>query len=182
MFLIAPPSLHRPSLISLCIIAAGISTEPLYAREPLANICYLVTSSAAAKPRSQNFEYEYEKRIYEASMADYQKDNDQEIAKKISTMFEQNRDKLQCRGVDFDVIEGNVLKYAMGTRTFGFLDMAIDEWKVNLNWIDKDGTTLLDYAAMQVAKTKGTSNEQVMKNYYGRIRKAGGKHRRELIM
>ncbi len=70
----------------------------------------------------------------------------------------------------------------MGTRTFGFLDMAIDEWKVNFNWIDKDGTTLLDYAAIHVAKTKGTSNEQVMKNYYGRILKAGGKHRRELIM
>ena len=147
----------------------------------LQNICYLVTSSAKVKTPNTNFEYLYEKAIYEASCADYDNDSNEVIAQKISKMFAQNQERLLCKGVDFDVIEGNILKYAIGTRTFGFIDQAIDEWKVNLNVIDKrDDTTVLDYVEMQMSKTKGTVNEAVIKSYYNRLRKAGAKHRREL--
>ncbi len=146
----------------------------------LRNICNLITTRDRDKTRGSNFEYLYEKAIYEASCADYNADGDALIAKKISSMFESNRNRLLCHGVDFDVVEGNILKYAISSRAFGLINSAIEEWRVNLNWIDPDGTTLLDYIGSQIPRTKGTPNERMIKIYYDRVRRAGGRHRHEL--
>lgn len=77
-------------------------------------------------------------------------------------------------------MEGNVLKYAVNARTFGFMNKAIDEWRANLNLIDKDDTTLLDYIELQITRSRGAALESTLRAYYNKVQRAGGKHRREL--
>lgn len=147
----------------------------------LVGICSIVSNKEKDKTPNSNFEYLYERRIYEASCADYENDSDEEIAKKISKLFAENQLKLICQGANFDVIEGNIMKYAINGRTFGFIDKAIDEWKINLNVVDKaDKTTVLDYVQMQIDKNRNSSFETTLQNYYNKLRKAGAKHSREL--
>ncbi|USU13444.1 hypothetical protein NF701_06355 [Sphingomonadaceae bacterium OTU29THOMA1] len=95
-------------------------------------------------------------------------------------MFEAARSKLQCQGADFDVPKGNIFKYAINARAYGFVNQAIDEWAVDLNWIDSDGTTLLDYVARQIDRAAGTTFERELRIYYERIAKHGGRLRTDL--
>lgn len=148
--------------------------------EKLRGICYTVVSQIKDNDPKSPFQYMFEKRIYEAAGATYEEPDDV-IAHKISKLFAENEQALICEGSDFDVTEGNILKYAISGRTFAFINKAIDEWHVNLNVVDKiDNTTVLDYVERQIGRMKGTIAENTLRNYYIKLRKAGARHAREL--
>jgi hypothetical protein len=160
-------------------IASKVSNCPN--ANKLTGICLMVSSKQKDKTPGSTFEFLYERAIYEASCADYDNDSEAVIAQKVSNMFAKFQDRLVCQGADFDVAKGNILKYAVNARAYGFINQAIDEWKVNLNVVDKnDNTTVLDYVEKQVQRAKGTSFEEELKIYYTRLKKAGAKHSREL--
>ncbi|USU13443.1 hypothetical protein NF701_06350 [Sphingomonadaceae bacterium OTU29THOMA1] len=118
--------------------------------------------------------------MYEAACVDPNVDDEQKIVRNVNSFFVNARPQLQCQGADFDVIEGNIFKYAISSRAFGFINQSIDEWHVDLNWIDKDQTTLLDYVENQVSRARGTHNEEQLRNYYNKLKKNGAKHGSEL--
>ncbi len=146
----------------------------------LRGICSMVLNQKRDRSLNSSYEYLYERTIYDAACADFDSDSDIAIRSKISLLFQVSKSQLICEGVNFDVVKGNIFKYAVNARTWGFLDKAIDEWNTDLNWIDSDQTTLLDYIERQITKNKETPIRSTLDNYYSKVRRAGGKHRREL--
>lgn len=122
----------------------------------------------------------YEKKIYEAACVDIYNDSREVMKAKIQHMWIKLNDRLICNGLNFDVIHGNVIKYAVNTKFDAFID-DVAEWKVGFNKVDKgDGRTVLDYIQYHMQRNAGTEVALRLQSYYDTIRKAGGKHAAEL--
>ncbi len=126
------------------------------------------------------FVYKYQRKILEAACVDVNKDDEATIAKKIARVWKENEDQLTCDNIQFDVVQGSIIKFAVSLKFDSFiLDMA--KWKVNLNKVDKfDDRTVLDYVEYQMERMKGKPSEIILKNYYRILKDAGAKHKREL--
>jgi len=146
----------------------------------LGNICGYVYIKLEA-PEESPFEYLYEQRIFDAACADPVKDSEEVIQKKIQYMWDKLEDNFKCDTANFDVAQGSILKYAVKLRNFHFLNNAISQWKVNLNKVDNDGKTLMDYLSKEIERTKQSPElSGTLITYYEIARKAGAKHSREL--
>ena len=127
------------------------------------------------------YQFQYERKIYQAACADIENDSEEEAARKIRDMWNKLAPKLTCQDANFNVINGSILKYAVKMNTYDLLDRAVEFWKVNLNSIDSsDQKTLLDYIQSEIEKNKGGTQEQRLKDYYRILKKHGAKHSSEL--
>ena len=103
---------------------------------------------------------------------------------------------LTCSNLQFDVTNGNILKYAISSRFDSFIDDVV-EWNVDLNTIDPaDNRTALDYLDDEIKRTKNLTGETVlghaedvrtqqwdlthMNGWRDDLIEAGAKHRSEL--
>ena len=78
-----------------------------------------------------------------------------------------------CYSTQFDVRDGNILKYAVSNRFDDFIDEVI-EWGVNLNRVDEhDNRTILDYIEFHVRRNKGNSLEERFQMYYDQFKDPG---------
>lgn len=178
----------------LAIVGAAlvmtITPEPTRAADPprqcpdpskLRGLCSMVLNQERDLTPRSSFEYLYERTIYDAGCANFETDSDELIKHKISLLISRSRSQLICKGVNFDVPEGNIYKYAISARTYGLIDKAIDEWGSDLNWIDSyDDTTLLDYVKKQIDRSRNTGQYATLNNYFNKLRLNGAKFRREL--
>jgi len=131
-------------------------------------------------PLSKRYTYMYQRRIFEAAGVDVNKDSEDEIARKVSGVWELYEDKAICNNLAFDVKDGSVLKYGVATKFDAFI-YDIIKWKINLNKVDaSDNRTLLDYIQFQIWRTEGTSIERKLQGYMKQLRAAGAKFRSEL--
>lgn len=116
----------------------------------------------------------------EGACVDLGNDSKATIQSKISTFWNANEDKLKCNSTQFDVPNGNIIKFAVSMKFDEFLTDAVD-WNVNLNEVDRtDGMTVLDYIKSHMDRSKGSHNEKVLQIYYNQLRAAGAKHKAEL--
>ncbi len=140
----------------------------------------LHSSSAVLKNTVEPPYYLFQKKIYEAACVDYYKDSREVAFAKIRRMWLIYEDKLICNGLNFDVINGNLIKYAINTKFDDFIDV-VAEWGVNLNKVDEiDGRTILDYTYYHMKRNEGTEIATRLNSYYNTLRKAGAKHKHEL--
>ena len=85
-----------------------------------------------------------------------------------------------CNNLQFDVLDGNILKFAVSAKFDDFLIDMID-WGADLNTVDvSDGRTVLDYVAYHAEKNSGNDLKKRFDRYYSTLRAAGAKHRREI--
>ena len=146
----------------------------------LRGICLAVHSRHEDTSLGGRYKFLYQKRLIEAACVDISKDSETVIAAKISKMWKEHEDKLICNSVQFDVISGNILKFAVTHLFEEVLDDAI-RWKLNLNKVDEtDQRTLLDYVKERMESHKGGGIEPHLKSYYRMLRAAGAKHKSEL--
>ncbi len=117
----------------------------------------------------------------EAACVDSENDSVEVRNEKIGRMWKAFENKeLVCNSLQFDVPNGNIIKYAAMMNFDTFIRDVI-RWNVNLNKVDAfDGRTLLDYLSFHIERTKGGEIEKKLKYYYGILRKAGAKHKSEL--
>lgn len=142
------------------------------------NICMLIDTRSEDKDQSK-YKFRYQRQIYEAACVS-DKDSKEERSSKIQKMWSKFENDLNCNSTQFDVMNGNILKFAATTLFDDFILDAI-EWKVNLNKIDEfDGRTILDYLQHHMNMKKGSHTEKYYKNYYKILREAGAKHKSEL--
>lgn len=128
----------------------------------------------------RKFKYGYTRKIMEAACVDIEKDSKEVRAQKISQMWKQLESKLICNSVQFDIPNGNIIKYAAIRGIDPFIWDIID-WKVNLNKVDEtDGRTVLDYIQYHIDRLKEGAIVNQLKIYYKELRKAGAKHKSEL--
>lgn len=108
-------------------------------------------------------------------------DDEESTSKKVQKMWTQYEDKLICNNTRFDVIDGNMLKFAASARFEDFLFDAAMIWKVDLNRVDPgDGRTVLDYVQKELDKYKGTAIEPKLRSYFDMLRSSGAKFSSEL--
>lgn len=147
----------------------------------LEGICVDVYRQRRDQSSPNHYAYTYERKIYEAAGVDFESDTQASARAKIQTMWIDQRQRLRCDGANFPVAEGSVLKYAIETRTFNFLDNATRFWRVELNFIDEaDGATTLDYLADRILENRGKPLGVTLRDYYDKLRRYGARHCREL--
>jgi hypothetical protein len=150
---------------------------PIPAR--LDNICMNIGSQSLAS-KSEPFSYVFQRKFYEAACVIVGVDDEETEKAKIRKMWSASKHRLTCTDLQFDVQDGNILKYAVSKKFGEFLEEAI-WWGVDLNWMDKsDGRTVLDYVKYQIDRNKGQSIERKLQHYYKILREAGAKHKSEL--
>ena len=99
-------------------------------------------------------------------------DSAAEIRAKASAMFAEFQP--QCSG--FNVSRGGVLKYAVASRTYDFVYLAVSRWGFDLNVIDaSDGRTVLDYVNDEMAKNLGRPAEAEFVSYRDLLTRAGAR-------
>ncbi len=157
-------------------------TEKCPHAKKIRSLCMYIGSQAKDNEmNSERYVWGYQRRIFEAACVDIHKDNEEEIARKVSEVWNANEHLLECSSPQFDISKGNILKYAVGMKFEAFLiDAAY--WGVNLNKIDAaDNATVMDYIAMQLERNKGLPTEPLLKRYYDMFKRFGAKHRVELV-
>jgi hypothetical protein len=148
--------------------------------EKLKGVCDHLSEKTPANEDSQ-LEYVYEEKIYEASCVKMT-DSDEVVAKKIQYMWSKlEGEYLKCNSANFSVQKGSLVKYAINLRNYHFLTNSIENWKINLNYIDpSDNKTPLDFLRDEMKRLKGTEESKFLEHYYSLMRKNGAKHRSEL--
>ncbi|MGJ1284865.1 hypothetical protein ACR79P_14675 [Sphingobacterium spiritivorum] len=143
--------------------------------------CGEVGAKGRYKGSDGNFDYSYQKIMYESACADIDNMNEREINQKLREWWNLFKDKLVCDCVQFNVPNGSVFKFAIRSYLTSFIDDAIYA-KFDLNFIDKaDGRTILDYTRDELNKQTHTSPvRKLLQEYYDKLRAAGAKHRSEL--
>ena len=157
-------------------IAADLEEEPCPNPKKLRGLCAMVENRMMDR---KNNEYLYKTRFLEASCLSGDEANEV-VNKKIRDTWTAMEDEFVCDSSQFDVIKGNILKFAVSNKFEDFIRDAI-EWKVNLNQVDSsDNRTVLDYVSFHMERHKGNSLGEMFKHYYKLLRDAGAKHRSEL--
>jgi hypothetical protein len=149
--------------------------EPCPNLKKLRGLCAMIGSRMQDQKKEDHL---YRTRIMEAACID-SSDTEEEKNKKIRDLWMAMEDELVCDSSQFDVVRGNVLKYAVSTKNEDFIRDAI-KWKINLNRVDSsDNRTVLDYISYHIQKHKGNSIENMFNYYYKLLRDAGAKHKSE---
>lgn len=146
----------------------------------LKNICLTIEGRTKHPSPEKHYKHLYQKKLLDAACVNLDKDNSEEVSRKVSTMWNQLENKLTCNNVAFDVPNGSIIKYAVTSKFDAFIYDVI-EWKVNLNRVDKqDGRTVLDYVKYQWDLNKKNPVGEQMEVYYKALKRAGAKHKSEL--
>ena len=130
------------------------------------------------------YKYYYQRQLHEAACVDLDDPIETRI-RRISEMWSsfEHHPQLVCNNLQFDIVNGSVIKYAVARSIDPFIRDAI-RYKINLNKVDAappgDGRTLLDYVQVHLERSKGSATEKTLKYYYEILRAAGAKHRSEL--
>jgi hypothetical protein len=172
------PEALKP-IIRVATVAQGQS-ECTPQPNKLRGMCAFIALMEEDSNPQGRIKYKYQRRIMEAACVDPEKDNQETMAKKIAKVWKENADKLTCNSVTFDVLNGDVIKFAIVYKFDQFL-IDMTNWKVDLNRVDPaDGRTVLDYVQHQIERMKGTPSEKILNTYYQWLRDAGAKHKSEL--
>lgn len=147
--------------------------------EKLKGLCTLITGRNLDPNPIGFFKYLYQRRILEAACATDVTDEVKQ-AELVQRMFATEIESLTCTNGQFDVIDGNIIKYAISAKFDEFLDDMI-LWKVNLNTVDKaDKRTVLDYVKYSMKRNEGNALENKLQSYHQQLRDAGAKYASEL--
>jgi hypothetical protein len=145
----------------------------------LKSLCMMVSNQMKDNTPNTKNQYLYQKKFQEAACVT-ENDSEQKKIEKIRETWNKLENDLVCNTVAFDVLDGNILKYAVSTKFDDFVDEAI-AWKVNLNKVDStDNRTVMDYIKFHIEKNKGNELEKMFQHYYYKLKKAGAKHQAEL--
>lgn len=143
-------------------------------------LCMTISERGEDPNPQGRYTWRYQRMLMKASCVDITQDSEELIAQKISKMWKENEDTLICNNTQFDISNGNLIKFAVAMKFDEFL-LDVADWKVNFNKVDKtDGRTVLDYVQAHIERNKGHEIEIRLKKYYEMLRKAGAKHRSEL--
>jgi len=171
MVLLAPMATH----------SAALAASTLHQQCPERNVgalCGLV-SSQNRDPDSGL--YEYQSVIYAASCVDPAAETPEDIRRKVQAFWVRYSDHLRCNTLNFSPSNGLLLKFAVARSSDRFLRDAVQVWRVDLNRIDPvDGKTVLDFIEDELVRNQQPAIQRRLRRYYGMLREAGAKHRREL--
>jgi antitoxin component YwqK of YwqJK toxin-antitoxin module len=105
----------------------------------------------------------FEESILKMSCVDLKKDSRETIIRKVNCMWDKYKLKFACDYLGFNVINGNILKFAMNFNFPDFIYLMGDNYNVDFMFIDPaDGKTFAQYLDEEMAKTKKYGSEKIM--------------------
>lgn len=147
----------------------------------LDGLCNDVNNKTLSNINPDEYNYEYERKFYVAAGVNFKRDNLVEASAKLKTLWEENSALFVCSSTNFSVPNGDLLKYAIETRSFGLVEDAMGPWHLDLNRIDPaDCRTLLDFVELKLIQNHGTHLEPILRGYATRLRQAGAKRASEI--
>lgn len=159
------------------VISAG--TSECHGPLNVADLCQFVADETAEPDASKRTSLVYETKIHEAAcVADT--DSPDQVRAKIQAFWKEHGHQLVCNVLNSGVRNGHILKLAVNRSSTRFIKDAARKWKVDLNHVDADGKTVLDYVEEEIAASKGTSRESTLKTYLQVFRASGAKYKKEL--
>lgn len=126
------------------------------------------------------YKYYYQRQVYEAACV--APDDPADVRnRKIARMWKRFENKeLVCNNLQFDVVNGSVIKYAASHGIDPFMRDVV-RWQIDLNKVDStDQRTILDYVQAHGERARGGALERKFRQYYELLRQGGAKHRHEL--
>lgn len=145
----------------------------------VADLCQFVADETAESNPSTGTEYVYRTKIREAACV-RDGDSSEEVKVKIRAFWSEYNGRLVCNVLNSGVRNGHILKLAVNRSSTNFIKDVTRRWKVDLNHVDADGKTVMDYLDDEIAASRGTSREATLRNYLQLIRAGGGRYKREL--
>lgn len=167
-------------IAGLAVLLASVSSSAVAGPFNPRSFCTAVESKALElNPPHATVLYQYQTEL--AVAADVlESDSEAVLNAKIRKFINANMPRLTCNMINFNPRDGNILKLAVARQFDGFINDALDQWKIDLNQIDKaDGLTVLDYIRDRRALA-GPTYARTLGRYYERFRRAGAKHASEL--
>ncbi len=130
------------------------------------------------QPLASHYKFEYERMILEGACVNLQSDSREVQRQKIQALWRQAEGQLVCNSPRFGIQNGSIIKYAMNSLFDDFIENVLN-WGVNLNKVDEDGQTPLDFLRDRINRS-GSNSQRRLQAYYDQLRAAGAKHRSEL--
>ena len=147
----------------------------------LDGLCNAINNQTRVGDNPDQYLYLYEKSMYLAAGVGFKSDTTTTAIAKLGRLWDENPQVFKCTSTNFSVPNGAILKYALETRSFGFIEDAMGPWHLDLNHIDPaDCRTLLDFAEWKLGQNRGTHLEPVLTGYVERFKQAGAKHSSEV--
>lgn len=155
---------------------ASLGQDSCPNRKPLKNIC--MAMDARTKTPDQSM-FLYKRKILDASCV-LPVDTEKVQGEKIRKMWDVYGADLSCTSPSFDVINGNLIKYAVSLTFDAFIaDVAM--WRVDLNKVDEnDDRTVLDYLDLKLQQNRGNSLVTRLQAYSDILKEGGAKRKSEL--
>lgn len=140
-------------------------------------LCQYIANKAKDTMPNTDFNFTYQRIVYEAACVDYINDSEQEISQKVRSMWGRFGNNLRCGPMGVPAT-GSPLRYAIHTAFNEFITEAISLWKLDLNRIE-NGMTMLDFLDDRIAKTSGILKQDLL-NYRQGFLRQGAKKANEL--
>lgn len=128
-------------------------------------LCQYVAESLTESDPARGTRYVWETRLYAAAGIDPHQDDAATVRAKMQSYWNRNREALVCNVPNSVVRDGSILKLAVDRSSTEFLTSAIRRWDLDLNQIDSDGKTVLDFVEDELAKAAGSSRERTLQRY-----------------
>lgn len=143
-------------------------------------LCQFVAENLSETNASQGTRFVYQTRIYRGACVNPQTDSAEVIQAKIQNFWNRYHDKLTCNIPNSIVRDGNILKLAVDRSSTDFINDSVRRWKVNLNHVDADNKTVLDFIDEERTKALGTPRHAILNRYFNIFRSNGAKFKREI--
>lgn len=146
----------------------------------VADLCLFVAENNRETDTNAGTTFAYQTRIYRAACVNPQQDSAQVIQAKIQNFWNRYHDQLSCNVPNSIVRDGNILKLAVDRSSTDFINDSVRRWKVNLNHVDADNKTVLDFIEAERTKSVGTPRHAILNRYFTIFRSNGAKFKREI--
>lgn len=183
--------LRRTLVVGISVMALAVpasSDQPVASTVPRGNydmsklrgICSFAYSRMRA-PEGSGYRFMFEKMMDEAVGVN-SGDDVETRRNRVRYLWLDNQDYFVCDASNFNLINGNLLKYSVSSRSYDILNVALENWQLELNFIDHvDHRTLLDYVAREAAANSGNSDSPTLDEFKWVLEEIGAKHCFELI-
>jgi hypothetical protein len=188
-----PTALLRAALLAAWLafcptaaLAQGPFSDADLARQRHVNatldgLCNDVNDKTLTKDNPEEYTYVYERKFYAAAGVNFTSDSLTSATAKLQALWDGNPALFFCSSTNFSVPAGDLLKYAIETRSFGLVENAMTAWHLDLNRVDPaDCRTLLDFVQTKLAQNRGTHLEPILTGYATRLRQFGAKYSSEI--
>ena len=160
-------------LITICLLLANIFTTqaqekkvevcncPEPERVDYAKICAYSRDKRVAEEESP-VDYLFQEILLKMSCVDLKNDSQETIIQKVNCMWNKYKTKFACDSLEFNVPNGNVLKFTLNFNFPDFVYYMGDYYNVDFMFIDPaDGKTIIQYLDEEISKTIKNGPERI---------------------